>query len=128
MQGKTGGVYALILNKPASAFKHHPGQRNSTSLTQSQQSDTLEDAGASAMYATSQQTDDDEEAAIPGQQTERHPQSDKFIPAEMQNDDLAGQVARVSISHDGDYATAVCLAAEEPSMGDVGGEAAAREP
>lgn len=25
-----------------------------------------------------------------------------------------GQLARISISHDGDYATAVCLAAEEP--------------
>ncbi len=41
--------------------------------------------------------------------------------------DLSGQIARVSISHDGDYATAVCLAAEEPADGDVGGEVAARE-
>lgn len=28
--------------------------------------------------------------------------------------DLTGQIARISISHDGDYATAVCLAAEGP--------------
>ncbi|KAM0715054.1 hypothetical protein Q7P37_009519 [Cladosporium fusiforme] len=38
-----------------------------------------------------------------------------------------GQVVKISISHDGDYATAVCLAAVEPLAGDVGGEAAARE-
>lgn len=42
-------------------------------------------------------------------------------------DELSGQVARVSISHDGDYATAVCMAAEDPMESDVGGEAAARE-
>lgn len=39
---------------------------------------------------------------------------------------LHGQIAKISISHDGDYATAVCLAAEEAMPGDVGGEAAAR--
>ena len=43
-------------------------------------------------------------------------------------DDLSGQVVKVSISHDGEYATAVCLAADEPDDGDVGGEAAARKP
>jgi len=40
--------------------------------------------------------------------------------------ELAGQIAKISISHDGDYATAVCLATEEAMPGDVGGEAAAR--
>ncbi|OQO02573.1 hypothetical protein B0A48_12101 [Cryoendolithus antarcticus] len=40
-----------------------------------------------------------------------------------------GIVVRVSISHDGQYATAVCVAvADEGVAGDVGGEAAAREP
>lgn len=39
----------------------------------------------------------------------------------------AGQVVKISISHDGEYATAVCLACMEPRVGDVGGEAAARE-
>ena len=51
-----------------------------------------------------------------------------FVPWHMQNDDIPGQIAKISISHDGEYATAVCLAAEEPRPGDVGGEAAAREP
>ncbi|KAK3705655.1 hypothetical protein LTR37_013263 [Vermiconidia calcicola] len=43
------------------------------------------------------------------------------------SEELSGQVAKISISHDGDYATAVCLVAEEPMPGDVGGEAAARD-
>lgn len=43
-----------------------------------------------------------------------------------EEDARPGQTVKVSISHDGDYATAVCLAAEEPAQGDVGGEAAAR--
>ena len=41
--------------------------------------------------------------------------------------DISGQIAKISISHDGEYATAVCLAVEEPSGRDVGGEAAARD-
>ncbi|QIX00872.1 hypothetical protein AMS68_006389 [Peltaster fructicola] len=39
-----------------------------------------------------------------------------------------GQVVQVSISHEDEYATAVCIAAIEPTPGDVGGEAAARQP
>jgi hypothetical protein len=42
-------------------------------------------------------------------------------------EDPPGQMARLSISHDGEYATAVCLAVESPDPRDVGGEAAARE-
>lgn len=40
--------------------------------------------------------------------------------------DPPGQIAIISISHDKDYATAVCIATEEPVSGDVGGEATAR--
>jgi phosphopantetheinyl transferase (holo-ACP synthase) len=39
---------------------------------------------------------------------------------------LSGQIAQISISHDRGYATAVCLAAQGPLEGDVGGELAAR--
>ena len=42
-------------------------------------------------------------------------------------DELDGQIVRLSISHDGDYAYAVCMAPTMPEPGDVGGEAAARE-
>lgn len=44
-----------------------------------------------------------------------------------QYDNFTGQIAQISISHDGEYATAVCLAAQEPLEIDVGGEAAARD-
>jgi holo-[acyl-carrier protein] synthase len=40
--------------------------------------------------------------------------------------DFDGQMVQISISHDGAYATAMCIAPEEPMPGDVGGEAAAR--
>ena len=30
-----------------------------------------------------------------------------------EDEDIPGQIVRISISHDGEYATAVCLAAEE---------------
>ena len=42
-------------------------------------------------------------------------------------DELDGQIVRLSISHDGDYAYAVCMAPTMPEPGDVGGDAAARE-
>lgn len=42
------------------------------------------------------------------------------------SDDPSGQVAKLSISHDADYATAVCMTAEDSIPGDVGGEATAR--
>ncbi|KAK5699677.1 hypothetical protein LTR97_005806 [Elasticomyces elasticus] len=52
-----------------------------------------------------------------------------FIYSPDGHDDQAdGQVAKVNISHDGEYVTAVCLAAHQPREDDVGGEAAAREP
>lgn len=34
---------------------------------------------------------------------------------EQRTDDPTGQVVKISISHDGEYATAVCMAAEEPT-------------
>jgi len=43
-------------------------------------------------------------------------------------DDYDGQVVRISISHDGDYCVATAIAALEPAAGDVGAEAAARDP
>jgi hypothetical protein len=41
-------------------------------------------------------------------------------------EDLVGQIAKISISHDGDYATAVCMAVQETSQGDVSGNFGAR--
>ena len=53
--------------------------------------------------------------------------TNESTPSDKRYSDLCGQIARISISHDGEYATAVCLVAEEPIQGDVGGEAAARQ-
>jgi phosphopantetheinyl transferase (holo-ACP synthase) len=38
-----------------------------------------------------------------------------------------GQIARLSISHDNNFVTSVCLALSQPATDDVGGEAQARE-
>lgn len=47
------------------------------------------------------------------------------VPA---HDNVSGQTARVTISHDNEYALAIAMAASEPASDDVGGEAAARQP
>lgn len=41
----------------------------------------------------------------------------EILPSEHdeEQEEPAGQVVQISISHDGEYATAVCLAAKEPS-------------
>ena len=54
--------------------------------------------------------------------------SNSIVRDSASTDDVAGQIARLSISHDGEYATAVCLAAQEP-MDEYGREGSpAREP
>ncbi|KAM3419773.1 hypothetical protein BST61_g3106 [Cercospora zeina] len=45
---------------------------------------------------------------------------------QKEEDETSGQIALISLSHDRDYATAVCVAPEESLLRDVGGEAAAR--
>ena len=42
-------------------------------------------------------------------------------PSSDGSGDLSGQIAQISISHDSEYATAVCLAAQEPVGGRAGG-------
>ncbi|KAI7377315.1 hypothetical protein KC336_g19592, partial [Hortaea werneckii] len=124
---QSGATYALILDRPASAF-----QAAFDSKSRDQSSDVEQDV---AKQDHTSRTSSSESIAVgkttSEQRQEPHPLSSvdehDFISAEAQNDDLSGQFAKISISHDGEYATAVCLAAEEPMDGDVGGEAAARE-
>jgi len=104
---QSGPLYALILDKPASAY-------NKTVQQAATDREEPSDDGLSPSETTFGRN--------------KSGLSDDFIPGELQNDDVDGQIARISISHDGHFATAVCLAAEEPRDGDVGGEAAAREP
>jgi len=40
-------------------------------------------------------------------------QSEALTGEGGEDEDIPGQIVRISISHDGEYATAVCLAAEE---------------
>ncbi len=101
-------VYALILDRPGSGHTPHGRgvrQYDVTAILQSDVNDVLQQYGAANL------------------------QRDGSAVESLDHDpDPDGQVAKVNISHDGDYATAVCLAADLPRDGDVGGEAAAREP
>ncbi|RMZ21281.1 hypothetical protein D0859_14702 [Hortaea werneckii] len=109
---QTGATCALILDRPASAF-----HAAFDSKSRDQSSDFVVNVvkqGHISRPSSSGSICADESGH-------------GFISAEAQTDDLSGQIAKISISHDGEYATAVCLAAEEPMDGDIGGEAAARE-
>lgn len=60
---------------------------------------------------------------------EREDGAEDLCQPYLQDDDygdVSGHIAQITISHDGQYATAVCLAVQEPMEGDVGGETAAR--
>lgn len=72
---------------------------------------------------------EEKEHSVPSQgsvEQQKNPVDSSAQGQQENPDDSAAQVAKISISHDADYATAVCLAAEDPIPGDVGGEAAAR--
>ncbi|KAI7209937.1 hypothetical protein KC343_g2176 [Hortaea werneckii] len=121
---QTGATYALILDRPASAFH---AAFDSKSRYQSSdfednvaKQDHISGVSFSESMAANESTNEQRREPYP-------PYEHDFTSAEAQTDDLSGQIAKISISHDGEYATAVCLAAEEPMEGDVGGEAVARE-
>jgi phosphopantetheinyl transferase (holo-ACP synthase) len=140
-----GGLVAVILDKVA-------GDSNGTLAAAMNDTDGLERPQDRSMSEVDERTDgrihirpdrlSDEEPrhAEKKQRLSNGDEADDSLPQhfaaasgddshfiEDQSDDLSGQVAKISISHDGEYATAVCLAAIEPMEGDVGGEAGARE-
>jgi len=135
-----GGVYALVLDKPASALWQTPRSLLSGKITDDQDGPPISAVRGFMAFPTMIEEYRKEHPSVGGsvksdagapQERDSYEallNEDVYIPWYMQDDDLPGQIAKVSISHDGDYATAVCLAAEEPMPGDVGGEAAAREP
>ncbi|RMZ07329.1 hypothetical protein D0860_05152 [Hortaea werneckii] len=124
---QTGATYALILDRPASAF--HAAFDSKSRDQSSDFVDNVVKQGHISRPSSSGSICADESTSE--RQRETHLPlavgGHGFISAEAQTDDLSGQIAKISISHDGEYATAVCLAAEEPMDGDIGGEAAARE-
>ncbi|PIA93804.1 hypothetical protein CB0940_04338 [Cercospora beticola] len=85
-----------------------------------------------------QQADSEETSSKPtvseldAQQADSDETSDNYdifsfpVYAKEDEDGNEGQMAILTISHDGGYATAVCVAPQENLPGDVGGEAAAR--
>ncbi|TKA82916.1 hypothetical protein B0A55_01303 [Friedmanniomyces simplex] len=107
-------VYALILDKPAAA-------RN-TNIK-------VAPLSLRTDFAAPEKVTSDDAKEREGHDDASGQQRDGLaIAYEVQDDDPDGQVAKVNISHDGEYVTAVCLAADQPREGDVGGEAAAWEP
>lgn len=113
----TKELYALIqdhsnvLGAPYFRIKHLDLQNNSPAESEEKKPSVPSQGSVSNLESQEQQENPDDSSAQ-GQQ--ENP------------DDSAAQVAKISISHDAEYATAVCLAAEDPIPGDVGGEAAAR--
>ncbi|KAK3678391.1 hypothetical protein LTR78_001688 [Recurvomyces mirabilis] len=96
---RSGPLYALILDKPASAY-NRTVQKDGSDSEESPDDSLSPNETPSGRNRSILTTDP--------------------IPGELQNDDVDGQIAKISISHDGEYATAVCLAVEEPREGDVG--------
>lgn len=68
----------------------------------------------------------DDRVTPSGESRQEHAAESTPLSKEDDLGELSGSIAQISISHDGGYATAVCLAAQEPMAGDVGGEVAAR--
>ncbi|KAK4891215.1 hypothetical protein LTR27_010152 [Elasticomyces elasticus] len=110
--GASGPVYAVILDKSAVARK----------IDDAYPSLRIKDDGA-AEPISDHEVDGEQ---VNGDVSEQGHES--FYSSATHDEQADGQVAKVNISHDGEYVTAVCLAAVQPWEGDVGGEAAAREP
>lgn len=109
--GGVGGIFGLIRDKPGSP---RPNEEN------------REQISASPIRYTGQRNH--VKAFLEAERTPKDPSADGAAEPDPMSlyGELEGQIVKISISHDGDYATAVCLAPEEPMIGDVGGEAAAR--
>ena len=139
------GLHAIILDKSPSSDQHlirdigSLGERSQQSGTDAQ-TETVNEAARlgelsqDPLPLAKSQLSDAYVAGMPQSVTndskldfiEGGKTADGHAPIDEQYEDPSGQIAQISISHDGEYATAVCLAAQEPMDGDVGGEAAAR--
>lgn len=115
----TKELYALIqdhsnvLGAPYFRIKHLDLQNNSPAESEEKEPSVPSQGSVSNLESQEQQK-------------KKNPDDSSAQGQQENSDDSAAQVAKISISHDADYATAVCLAAEDPIPGDVGGEAAAR--
>lgn len=125
--GGVGGIFALLRDKPGSP---HPTEENRSEWPgplkrfAKAESDEHSHQGQETTASTSSSDGSSQSAAPDSASTSTgEPETLESMYGELQ-----GQIVEISISHDGEYATAVCLAPDEPMTGDVGGEAAARMP
>jgi len=134
--------FAIILNKAARTSTARGTDEDSPSQ-ESEEMQTGDDETKNAITKAVQEVDaagEDEPAPGPqnikidgidkGDHTQPMPSAQARalkVLQEIMKEECDGQIARVSISHDGEYACAVVLAVEDSGGSDVGGEAAARE-
>ena len=141
-----GGMHAVILDKPASktmpsvrrlnlsdpGTQGVQGHRNKSADDHSgRASNPLHDEALglkSASYVSTTSGQLHPGTTEPAQvSTQDADNIQDHTAVDERDHDLSGQIAQISISHDGEYATAVCIAAQDAMEGDVGGEAAARD-
>lgn len=115
------GVYGIILDRPASAFLCNDSGRISFDSTKKSWD------GAIAEQSWNNGMDNRSKWNL-NKDSDLLSSNRDLIPGEEQFSNLSGQIVHVNISHEKDYAVAVCLAPIESGPGDVGGEAAAPEP
>ncbi|KAK4992752.1 hypothetical protein LTR50_000876 [Elasticomyces elasticus] len=125
-RSELGDPYAVILNRAeATTLPESKTTKSGTSVEKQQITQevlqerlTMSPAELSARNTTNAESVAEEDMEQPAELTDR---------PSIETDDIDGQIAHISISHDTDYCIAVCMAASDPGTGDVGGEAAARE-
>ena len=138
-------MHAIILDRTDSSEVPPEGdvdvlseyRKRGAEFRQKDFSDDSERVSFSPLHGSKQESHVSDDATLERRhESEDNPQPESLqdegmalghTPADQQYDDLSGQIAQISISHDGEYATAVCLAAQEPMDGDEGAEAVARE-
>lgn len=127
------GVFALILDKPAE--KPVPNRTRRVDFGKpTDEQDVAQDIEKSSHEDLSEHSSMERlfegfaEDGIENAPATQNKVTEKGESREVPYEELEGQIAKISISHENDIATAVCIAYEEPLEGDVGGEAAARMP
>lgn len=131
------GVFALILDQPAKTVDFMPFRlpfRRIDVGKPTNEQDVAQDIEKSSHEDVSEQSSMERlfegfaEDGIENAAATQNKGTEKVEFREVPYEELEGQIAKISISHENNVATAICIAHEEPLEGDVGGEAAARMP
>lgn len=73
----------------------------------------LKDAGSKRIYGVILDRPEVRQAMRGVDGDQKDDTTRKLLAEQGDEDDVPGQIVKISISHDGEYATAVCLAADE---------------